>query len=66
MLFRSLGCLLALGAGYWLSLEYKLPRLNLYDLGGGVLALWGIGLLAVWLPARSASSISPSVATRTL
>jgi putative ABC transport system permease protein len=61
-----LGCLLALGAGYWLSLEYKLPRLNLYDLVGGVLALWGIGLLAVWLPARSASSVPPSVATRTL
>ncbi len=61
-----LGCLLALGVGYWLSMEYKLPRLNLYDLVGGVLALWGIGLLAVWWPARSASSVPPSVATRTL
>jgi putative ABC transport system permease protein len=61
-----LGCMLALGVGYWLSMEYKLPRLNLYDLVGGVLALWGISLLAVWWPARSASSVPPSVATRTL
>jgi putative ABC transport system permease protein len=61
-----LGCVLALGMGYWLSLEYKLPRLNLYYLVGGVLALWGIGQLAVWQPARRASSVSPSVATRTI
>jgi putative ABC transport system permease protein len=61
-----LGCVLALGMGYWLSLEYKLPRLNLYYLVGGVLALWGIGQLAVWQPARRASSVPPSVATRTI
>jgi putative ABC transport system permease protein len=61
-----LGCVLAVGMGYWLSLEYKLPRLNLYYLVGGVLALWGIGQLAVWQPARRASSVSPSVATRTV
>jgi putative ABC transport system permease protein len=60
------GCALALGAGYWLSVEYALPRLNLYFLVGGVLVLWGVGQLAAWQPARRAAAVSPSVATRTV
>jgi putative ABC transport system permease protein len=60
------GCALALGAGYWLSLAYALPRLNLYYLVGGVLLLWGIGQLAAWQPARRAAAVPPSVATRTV
>lgn len=60
------GCMLALGVGYWLSLRYGLPRLDLYYLVGSVLALWGIGQLAAWYPARRAASVPPSVATRTV
>ena len=60
------GCALALGAGYWLSLAYSLPRLNLYYLVGGVLVLWAIGQLAAWQPARRAAAVPPSVATRTV
>jgi putative ABC transport system permease protein len=60
------GCALALTIGYWLSLQYQLPRLDLYYLVGGVLALWLIGQLAAWQPARRASAVSPSVATRTV
>jgi putative ABC transport system permease protein len=60
------GCALALATGYWLSLQYHLPRLDLYYLVGGVLALWVIGQLAAWQPARRASAVSPSVATRTV
>jgi putative ABC transport system permease protein len=60
------GCALALGVGYWLSVQYALPRLNLYYLVGGVLALWGIGQLAAWQPARRAAAVPPSVATRTV
>jgi putative ABC transport system permease protein len=60
------GCALALAIGYWLSLQYQLPRLDLYYLVSGVLALWVIGQLAAWQPARRASTISPSVATRTV
>jgi putative ABC transport system permease protein len=60
------GCALALAVGYWLSLQYQLPRLDLYYLVGGVLALWLIGQLAAWQPARKASAVSPSVATRTV
>jgi putative ABC transport system permease protein len=62
----AVGCALALGVGYWLSLQYQLPRLDLYYLVGGVPLLWTIGQLAVWQPARKASAVSPSVATRTV
>ena len=34
------GCGAALGVGYWISVEYELPRLDLYYLVGGVLAIW--------------------------
>ncbi len=61
-----LGCALALCAGYWLSVHYALPRLNLYYLIGGVLALWAIGQLAAWQPARRAAAVPPWVATRTV
>ena len=62
----AVGCALALGVGYYLSLQYKLPRLDLYYLVGGIPVLWTIGQLAVWQPARRASAVSPSVATRTV
>jgi putative ABC transport system permease protein len=60
------GCALALAIGYWLSLQYQLPRLDLYYLVGGVLALWLTGQAAAWQPARRAAGVSPSVATRTV
>ena len=60
------GCALALGTGYYLSLQYALPRLDLYFLVGGVLLLWAIGQLAAWQPARRAAAVPPSVATRTV
>lgn len=60
------GCALALGVGYWLSLTYQLPRLDLYYLVGGIVALWTVGQLAAWQPARRAARISPSIATRTV
>jgi putative ABC transport system permease protein len=59
------GCALALGIGYWLSLQYQLPRLDLYYLVGGALLLWILGQLAAWQPARRAATVSPSIATRT-
>ncbi len=60
------GCALALALGYWLSVRYDLPRLDLYYLVGGVLFLWIVGELAAWQPARRAASVPPSVATRTV
>lgn len=61
-----IGCLLALGGGYWLSTRLELPRLDLYYLVGGVLVLWSISQLAAWHPARRAAAVPPSVATRTV
>lgn len=60
------GAVLALAVGDWLTVHYGLPRLGLAYLAGGILALWGTGLLAAWQPARRAASIPPSVATRTI
>jgi len=60
------GCVLALLLGYWLSTAFELPRLNLYYLVAGVLALWIISLAAALWPARRASMVSPAVATRTV
>jgi putative ABC transport system permease protein len=59
-----LGCGLALAAGFWLSNEYQMPRLDLYYLLGGVLGLWGVGQLAAWQPSRKAAMVSPAMATR--
>lgn len=60
------GCCLALGAGFWLSTQYQLPRLDLYYLIGGVLGLWVVGQLAAWQPSRKAAKVSPAMATRTV
>ena len=61
-----LGCLLALGAGIYLSTLYEMTRVPLYYLVGGVLLVWIVGLLAVLVPARRAASVSPAVATRSV
>jgi putative ABC transport system permease protein len=61
-----LGCCLALGAGFWLSTQFQLPRLDLYYLVGGVLGLWVVGQLAAWQPSRRAAEVSPAMATRTV
>jgi putative ABC transport system permease protein len=61
-----IGCALALAAGIKLSTMYRMPQLPLFYLLGGVVALWVVGLLAVWIPARRAAAISPATATRTV
>lgn len=60
-----IGCLLALAIGYWLTMQYQLPRLNLSYLAVGAAGLAAIGLIAAWQPARRAATVAPSVATRT-
>ena len=55
---------LALAAGFWLSTQYQLPRLDLYYLVGGVLGLWAVGQLAAWQPSLRAAKVSPAMATR--
>jgi putative ABC transport system permease protein len=60
------GCVLALAAGHVLSLQYHLPRVDLYYIVGGVLVMWVVGLAAAWHPSRRAARISPALATRTV
>jgi putative ABC transport system permease protein len=60
------GCVLALAAGHLLSLQYQLPRVDLYYIVGGVLVMWVVGLGAAWHPSRRAARISPALATRTV
>jgi putative ABC transport system permease protein len=59
-----LGMLLAYTANLWLMNAYELPRLPLWYLPVGALALWLLGQLAVLGPARRATRVPPAVATR--
>jgi putative ABC transport system permease protein len=58
------GSILALAAGFWLSNQYQMPRLDLYYLVAGVLGLWAVGQLAAWQPSLRAAKVSPAMATR--
>lgn len=62
----ALGTLLAFAFGYWLSVTYALPRLQPMYVVVGVIALWVLGQLAVFVPARRAAAIPPAIATRTV
>nr|WP_244667581.1 FtsX-like permease family protein [Xanthomonas sp. D-109] len=61
-----LGMLLAYAANLYLMSAYELPRLPLWYLPIGALALWLLGQLAVLLPARRAAAVPPAVATRSV
>ena len=58
------GCALALSAGFWLSNQYQMPRLDLYYLVGSVIGLWAVGQCAAWHPSLRAAKVSPAMATR--
>jgi putative ABC transport system permease protein len=60
----ALGMLLAYAINQLLMGRYELPRLPLGYLPMGALALWVLGQLAVFGPARRASAVPPAVATR--
>ncbi|RAN79960.1 hypothetical protein B5P43_12110 [Bacillus sp. SRB_336] len=61
-----LGVLLAFALNIALMTHYELPRLPLYYLPIGALALWGLGQLAVLGPALRAAAVPPVVATRSV
>jgi putative ABC transport system permease protein len=60
------GAALALAVGIKLSEIYAMPRLPLVYLVGGIVTLWIVGQISVWIPARRAAAISPATATRTV
>ena len=57
---------LAFAFGQWLSVTYSVPPLHPGYVVSGIIALWILGQLAVFVPARRAAAISPAIATRTV
>ena len=62
----ALGSILAFAFGHWLSMTYALPSLQPIYVASGVVLLWILGQLAVFVPARRAAAIPPAIATRTV
>lgn len=61
-----LGSLLAIALNLALMHQYELPRLPLWYLPIGALAMWLLGQLAVLSPALRAAAVPPVVATRSV
>jgi putative ABC transport system permease protein len=62
----ALGMLLAYGINQLLMGRYELPRLPLLYLPVGAVALWLLGQVAVFWPARRAAAVPPALATRSV
>lgn len=60
------GTIIAFAFGHWLSSTFALERLEPMYVVGGILVLWVLGQLAVFIPARRAAAIPPAIATRTV
>ncbi len=61
-----LGMLGAYGLNQLLMTHYELPRLPAIYLPIGAVALWVLGQIAVFGPARKAAAVPPAVATRSV
>lgn len=61
-----LGMVLAYGINQLLMSKYELPRLPLMYLPAGAVALWVLGQVAVFWPARKAAAVPPAIATRSV
>lgn len=62
----AIGMVLAYGLNQLLMGRYELPRLPLIYLPVGAVALWLLGQIAVYWPARRAASVPPALATRSV
>ncbi|HLI16922.1 MAG TPA: ABC transporter permease, partial [Rhodanobacteraceae bacterium] len=60
------GIVLAIGINLALMKYFEVPRLPLWYLPIGVIALWLLGQLAVLVPALRAAAVPPVVATRSV
>jgi putative ABC transport system permease protein len=60
------GMLMAYGINQLLMGKYELPRLPAMYLPVGAIALWLLGQLSVFGPARRAAAVPPAVATRSV
>ena len=62
----SLGLILTMILNYYMVQTFELPRLPLWYLPVGLGAIWSLGLMASFGPARRAARVAPAVATRTV
>jgi len=62
----TVGCVFAFMVSYWLNSAFSLPKLGIAYVIAGAICMWGLGQLAVLIPARRAASVPPAVATRTV
>ncbi len=62
----AIGMVMAYGINQLLMGRYELPRLPLTYLPVGAAALWLLGQVAVFWPARRAAAVPPAVATRSV
>lgn len=62
----ALGLLASLALNWFLDTRFEVGRVPLWYLPIGMVALWLLGQLAVFLPARRAASIPPALATRSV
>lgn len=61
-----LGIVLTVAVAYWLEISFEVPRLDWRFLPVGILVLWVLSSLAVFVPARRAAAIPPAMATRSV
>ena len=61
-----LGIAMTVGFNLWLVQSMSFPKIDWLTVALGMVALWLIGLVAVFGPARRASAVPPAVATRTV
>jgi putative ABC transport system permease protein len=60
------GSVLTYAFNYWLITNYQAQRMPVVYLVGGIVTLWLLGQIAVFGPARRASTVPPAVATRSV
>ncbi|HKJ17090.1 MAG TPA: FtsX-like permease family protein [Xanthomonadales bacterium] len=60
------GVVLTIATAYWLEVSFQIPRLDWRFLPIGIVTLWVLSSLAVFIPARRAAAIPPAVATRSI
>ena len=61
-----LGVVLTVLVAYWIEVSFEMPRLDWRYLPIGIVTLWVLSSLAVFVPARRAALVPPAVATRSV
>ena len=61
-----IGIAVAMGLNWFLDTEYQIGKMPVWYLPVGIVLLWLLGQLAVFVPARRAAGIPPALATRSV